>query len=187
MGIESLLKFSPSPQFRQSIIDIQKAETTKSSLINILARRFIRAGTEGLRQISNQVADSSVISTGGLEYRKEKILQNMGAILLGTAVITIEEALVEKSIDYNSLWARYNEALVGTIVTPHQISGDGVRPLSFEEWWQVIEIAKEDQTLSNFFIKQNPIRDYLSNKLIVDQPALQFICATILPQYRELA
>jgi stage V sporulation protein SpoVS len=164
------------------------------SPVGACAAVLIEEGQRGVRAVAAKVAEGTTVAAvpDAAAFRRvppEDLVElsyDFGAILLGAALLAIEDALVTRAVDLRLLRTRVNAPLAGTPFPPLGGPTAETRPLAPEEWAGMLACAARDKTFAAFFADgaealPRALRAYLHGVLFFPQ------LVALVPAYRERA
>lgn len=161
MSIENFCKQYPAENELKNTLTAIKVEEGRGerSLVGVLAEKLIKASGEGLRAITQEVGRQGVtlpideiIAKYLSAQQGERLAIHQAAIIFGTSLLSIEDALVTKIFDGQSWCDRYNMAISGTPLEKVKTIGEvGEEVLTEETWQKMVDCANQDKTFARFF------------------------------------
>jgi hypothetical protein len=197
VSIDAFLRtYQPGDELAALVHRAQEREAAKGysrSLIHVLAQVFIEEGARGVVAVARKIgpADVAVVPDPTIFQRippqdLTALSNDLGAILLGATVVTIEEALVTRAVELDGLCERFNDALTGTPFPRLDAPVGGPAALSGDAWLGMIACAGRDKTLAGFFAADGaampqPLREFVAT--------LRFFprALSLVPAYTERA
>lgn len=191
MSIERFLSTYSAGKGLDKLVRKSQANEAESghpkSLVAALAAKFVQEGSGGLRALSKEIGLSTAPRVEDLLPYRKRILMDTGGILLGNAIITFEETLVERYLDVGLFCRRCNESIMQTFLPRFEPPLPSSENLTTEQWQQALQLAKEDKTLAVFLHQENQLTNFLAEIDALDMPILSYIRSHILPNYKKLA
>jgi hypothetical protein len=164
------------------------------SPVGACAAVLIEEGQRGVRAAAAKVAEGTALAAvpDAAVFRRvppEDLVElsyDFGAVLLGAALLAIEDALVTRAVNLERLRTRFNQALGGTPFPPLGGPPEEHRPLAPEEWAAMLACAARDKTFAAFFADgaealPPALRAYLRGVLFFPQ------LLALVPAYHERA
>lgn len=169
----------------------RRSEFTQDAVsrVVVLADALVAAGAAGLKVVNRRINDRG-FALG--DYRIDPVdsnlmAQHQAAVVFGITLSEIERTLVNKKFSVKDWVARYNLAITGTELARMIYKEPGVEILTPQQWRTLIEGAKTDLTLTNFFDKSFHLLPQSISKSVEATRVLPVIRSAILPLFRERA
>jgi hypothetical protein len=198
VGIRAFLRAHPPGAGFTDLIARARARAAATgyprSPVGACAAVLIEEGQRGVRAAAAKVAEGTALAAvpDAAVFRRvppEDLVElsyDFGAVLLGAALLAIEDALVTRAVDLGLLRTRLNAPLDGTPFPPLGGPTDQTRPLAPEEWAAMLACAARDKTFAAFFADgaealPPALRAYLRGVLFFPQ------LLALVPAYHERA
>jgi stage V sporulation protein SpoVS len=164
------------------------------SPVGACAAVLLEEGQRGVRAVAAKVAEGTAVAAvpDAAVFRRvppEDLVElsyDFGALLLGAALLAIEDALVTRAVDLRLLRTRLNAPLAGTPFPALGGPTEETTPLAPEEWAAMLACAARDRTFAAFFADgaqalPPALRAYLGGVLFFPQ------LIALVPAYQERA
>jgi len=185
MSIEAFFDtHRPHSEMRQ-LFEAETGETKPWPLLNKFATQMIEAGRERLAKLTDEylLYNAGEVTPSLIATIVRNGMRDMGAVILGNSIISINDTICDGEVDLNVLRSRLIHGFRNTGIYVGELDEDereiGIIPRL--EWEDMIEAAAEDKTLTVFLKNQDLIPGKLSDYLM-NANTLAFI-NPILPQY----
>lgn len=129
----------------------------KLSAAGVFAQCLIQAGRVGVQEslVPLNLGDNRISRLTAFQRLKHtcspdvayEMLQQQSAILLGSIILGMEEAFVNRQLDLSTIVTIYNNSLVGTGLEGVDLIGDTNSPISSRRQRQYLRLAEEDPSL----------------------------------------
>ncbi len=158
MSIENLLNEYPDGQSIRTIVGQKKSKGESGSLISLFAEDLRRVARDGLRQLTAELNPSDVLIRpdtrtflSGLSPEKRALRDYYHLLIVALSVISLEETLIDKKFNMETLCVRYNSAISGTLFPPAEVNGEKIETLSEDQWREMLKYCIQDPTFAIFF------------------------------------
>lgn len=185
MSIEAfLLNHPPDSQLKWDFGELREPNT---SSVATFAMQFAKAGAEGLRTKSRSLTPSGIVENNQEIFKKltQIAIRDIGAILLGLGIKSVEEILVDKVYSHDDFLARLSFLLQGSIIptlSNQEIRGN--EEITLDRWKEMIAVQREDKTLAIFFFERTNLLPQKLYEFLGQKQGIGITIGPLIPDYR---
>lgn len=194
MSVENFCFRFPATAEIRNIIDRKRRPNT--SRIETLAAEFVieagyglRDATKGLTGLGVALKPDSQAFLNLPQEKREDIILHQAALTFGISIQTLDKSLFSKLFNMGLWYQLYNNSISGTPFSALKLNEDEKETefLHSEQWGKMVELAKQDKTLSIFFREGFQTAPNGFKTIISHAGILPTIQKQILPRWRKRA
>jgi len=189
MSIENFYNnYPPHEDLYSQVANEQERKRNFESPTKFLAERMTHYASEEVRRINDELIQKFGMPTSrenAQSFRRKlthEASREMNTIAIGNSIMSLEETLQDKQFDLNTLVARMNNSVEGTLLEKTQLDNEinPIEILDTQTYKQMETTANNDQTYTAFFKKQGSympklMRGYLNHIKVFKSPDLDGI------------
>ena len=160
-----------------------------STPITFLAGKLIRANTQGIKEVNDDVERSFHEGTekdmANLIFHRTQ--RESTAVIFGASILGIEEAVATGKFSLGDVVSRIYTAFTGTLIELFPVPSIKVEAMTDESWWKLAAASREDPTFAAFFTDQKNFLPQSLREFIAANGALGSFLAAISEKWKPLA